>query len=111
MSRQPRGCSSRLRYRASLDDDERRQAGDAEAADEVGPLVLVDDEHAERAVVAAPLQHLGEESLHPAALAGERRGEEDQARLRGSLAGDGGLDGRHASTLPVSRRSLTRIAQ
>ena len=48
--------------------DEGREAVDAEALHQVGVLSLVDDQDTERAVVPTPLQHLGEESLHAAAL-------------------------------------------
>ena len=79
ISRQPRGRSSRARSVCPSTTTSVGSPVDAEAADEIGPGVLVDDEHAEGAVVAAPLQHLGEEPFHPATLAGQRRREEDQA--------------------------------
>ena len=65
---------------AFLNDDECREVLDAEALDQLGMLILVDEDDAERGVVPASLQHLREESLHAAALARKRRGEEDQPR-------------------------------
>lgn len=55
-----------------LDDADRRHLSDAELLGEVEPPI---DRHAhkvERVVVAAPLQHLGDESLDPPATAGLR---------------------------------------
>jgi len=46
-----------------LDDDESRHRLDAEALDEVRPLLLVHPVQLERAVVPPPLEHLGEEPL------------------------------------------------
>ena len=56
----------------SLDDDERRHRGDAEALDEVGPFMLVDPVELERPVVAPALEYLSEEPFDPATRAGDR---------------------------------------
>ncbi len=46
-----------------LDDDEGRHRPDAESLDEVRTLLLVHPVEPERAVVASPLEHLGQEPL------------------------------------------------
>ena len=46
-----------------LDDHEGRHRLDAEALDEVGPLLLVHPVELERAMVPPPLEHLSEETL------------------------------------------------
>ena len=69
-----------------IDDDERWRLGDAAAAGEIGPRVVVDSKDAERVVVMAPLQDLGEKPLHPPRQARAFAVEEEQLR-----PGDGGL--------------------
>src|SRR5262249_40460470 len=56
----------------SFDDDERRHRPDREALDEVRPFLLVDAVELERAVVAASLEHLGEEPFDAATGARDR---------------------------------------
>src|SRR5207244_5626608 len=56
-----------------LDDDEGRHRLDLESFDQVGMLLLRDLHDLERAVVAPPLQHLGEKTFHPPAVTRQRR--------------------------------------
>ena len=66
-----------------LDDDERRKRLDREALEQVGSRILLDAVELERLVVAAPLEHLREESLDTSTVARNTRMEEHEPRLRG----------------------------
>ena len=93
------------------DDEERRRRRDPEALGEVGPLRRVDHVDAERVVIPAALKDLGEIPLHLPAVAGDGRGEEEEARLlRRGGPGDR-MNGRHALRVPAERGSLTTIAR
>jgi len=75
-----------------LDDEKGRQALDAEALQQVAPLLAVDPDDVEGPMVVAPLENLREESVHTPAAAGEPRAEEDERGFRPMEA-------------PISRRS------
>src|SRR6476660_1490956 len=64
-----------------LDDDEGGNRLDLEPLVQVRPLLLRYQHDVERAVVAAPLQHLREEALNAPTMAGQARVEEDEPRL------------------------------
>jgi ferritin-like metal-binding protein YciE len=82
-----------------LHDDECRHGLDAETFDQVGALDLVDAIEPERAVVAAALQYLRQESLHTAAVARDGRVEKDEPGLGGHHRA---LRDAHAGTSCVS---------
>jgi hypothetical protein len=67
--------------RVPFHDDERRQHTDREPLDQIGAFLLGDVKHLERSVIPSPLQHLGQEALHTAAVTRDRRVEENQPRL------------------------------
>src|SRR5438309_2653753 len=67
--------------RLSLHDHERLHLVHGEPLEQVRPFLLRNTENLERAVVSTALEHLGEEALHPAAVPGQARVEEDEARF------------------------------
>ena len=64
-----------------LDDDEGRHRLDLEPLEQVRMLLFRDHHDVERAVVAPPLQHLGEEPFHAPAVTRQARMEEDEPGL------------------------------
>ena len=95
-----------------LDDDERRDIVDPESGREIGALRRVDTVELEGAVIMSALEHLGEESLDPAAVARRLRGEEDEPRSHGRpiALGRGGR-GTHLLLLSKSCESLTTMGR
>src|SRR5436190_4008498 len=67
--------------RLSFHDYERRHLVHGEPLEQVRPFLLRDAENLEGAVVSTALENLGQEALHPAAVPGQARVEEDEARF------------------------------